>query len=66
MAPQVFDWTVPKEWNIRDAYVKNSKRERVIDFQKSNLHVMSYSVTGAGDHVFTGSEEALVYSSGSP
>ena len=41
---QVFDWTVPKEWNIRDAYVKNSKGERIIDFRRSNLHVMSYSV----------------------
>jgi aminopeptidase-like protein len=41
---QVFDWTVPKEWNIRDAYVKNSKGERVIDFQKSNLHVLNYSI----------------------
>jgi aminopeptidase-like protein len=41
---QVFDWTVPDEWSIRDAYVKNSKGERVIDFQKSNLHVMSYTV----------------------
>jgi aminopeptidase-like protein len=41
---QVFDWTVPKEWNIRDAFVKNSQGERVIDFQKSNLHVLNYSV----------------------
>jgi aminopeptidase-like protein len=41
---QVFDWTVPKEWNIRDAYVKNSAGERVIDFRKSNLHVVNYSV----------------------
>lgn len=41
---QVFDWTVPKEWNIRDAYVKNSSGERVIDFRKSNLHVVNYSV----------------------
>src|SRR5580658_840385 len=41
---QVFDWTVPREWNIRDAYVKNSRGERVIDFQRSNLHVLNYSV----------------------
>ena len=41
---QVFDWTVPKEWNIRDAYVKNSRGEKVIDFQKSNLHILNYSV----------------------
>jgi aminopeptidase-like protein len=41
---QVFDWTVPREWNIRDAYVANSYGERVIDFRASNLHVVSYSV----------------------
>ena len=41
---QVFDWTVPREWNIRDAYVKNSRGERIIDFKKSNLHVLNYSV----------------------
>jgi aminopeptidase-like protein len=41
---EVFDWTIPKEWNIRDAYVKNSKGDRVIDFQKSNLHILNYSV----------------------
>ncbi|MFZ4661206.1 MAG: DUF4910 domain-containing protein [Caldilineaceae bacterium] len=39
----VFDWTVPKEWNIRDAYVKNASGEKVIDFQQSNLHVLNYS-----------------------
>jgi aminopeptidase-like protein len=41
---KVFDWIVPKEWNIRDAFVKNSKGEKVIDFRKSNLHVLNYSV----------------------
>lgn len=40
----VFDWTVPREWNIRDAYVKNARGERVIDFRASSLHVVSYSV----------------------
>jgi aminopeptidase-like protein len=45
---QVFDWTVPKEWNIRDAYVKNSRGERVIDFQRSNLHVVNYSIPVRG------------------
>jgi aminopeptidase-like protein len=41
---QVFDWTVPKEWNIRDAYVKGPDGRKVIDFRNSNLHVLNYSV----------------------
>lgn len=41
---KVFDWTVPLEWNVRDAYVKDSQGQRVIDFRKSNLHVLNYSV----------------------
>jgi aminopeptidase-like protein len=40
---RVFDWTIPKEWNIRNAYVKNSKGEKIIDFQRSNLHILNYS-----------------------
>jgi aminopeptidase-like protein len=40
----VLDWTVPKEWNIRDAYVADPEGRRVIDFTMSNLHVVGYSV----------------------
>ena len=44
----VLDWTVPQEWNIRDAYVANALGQRVVDFHKSNLHVVNYSVPVKG------------------
>jgi aminopeptidase-like protein len=40
----VLDWTVPREWNIADAYVADSAGRRVIDFREHNLHVVNYSV----------------------
>ena len=46
---KVFDWTIPKEWNIYDAYIKDEKGQRIIDFKKSNLHVVNYSSPISGE-----------------
>ena len=57
----VLDWAIPEEWNIFDAWIKNSQGERVVDFQRSNLHVVNFStpvrktmsVVELKRHVFT-------------
>lgn len=40
---QVFDWTVPAEWSVKEAYVENYNGKRIIDFADNNLHLVSYS-----------------------
>lgn len=41
---KVFDWTIPKEWDVSSAYIKNSKGEKIVDFKNSNLHLLNYSI----------------------
>src|ERR1700757_5213302 len=40
---EVFDWTIPKEWNIKDAYIKDLHGVRILDFRRCNLNVLNYS-----------------------
>ena len=39
---KVFDWIIPKEWNIREAYISKGKK-KIVDFKKNNLHIVGYS-----------------------
>ncbi len=57
----IFDWTVPREWNIRGASIRNSAGEKIVDFRDCNLHVVNYSapvdatvpLKTLKEHVFT-------------
>ncbi len=40
---KVFDWQIPKEWNVKDAYIENLLGKKIVDFNQNNLHLMSYS-----------------------
>ena len=40
---KVFDWKVPPEWNIKNAYIQDKFGKKIIDFSKNNLHVVGYS-----------------------
>lgn len=49
---ECFDWKVPPEWNIKEAWIKNSKGEKIVDFSKSNLHILGYSEAFQGNLSF--------------
>ena len=46
---EVFDWQIPKEWNIREAYIITPDGEKICDFQLNNLHIVNYSIPFEGE-----------------
>ncbi len=63
---QVFDWTVPKEWNIRGGYLEDEQGSRIVDFADSNLHVLGYSAPIDAQMSFEELEEHLYTMPGQP
>ena len=41
---KVFDWKIPPEWNVKNAYVKDKFGKKIIDFNENNLHLIGYSI----------------------
>ena len=41
---KVFDWIVPNEWNVNEAYIIDPSGKKICDFKKNNLHLVNYSV----------------------
>lgn len=58
---KIFDWTIPKEWKLNDAYIKNSKGEKIIDIKNHNLHILSYSIPFKGKLSFDELNKKLYY-----
>ena len=42
---KVFDWIIPDEWHVQEAYIEDNNKKRIIDFKNNNLHVLNYSIS---------------------
>jgi aminopeptidase-like protein len=49
---QVFDWEIPKEWNIEDAFIITPDGKKICDFSQNNLHIVNYSIPFEGELSF--------------
>jgi len=58
---QVFDWEIPKEWNISDAYIITPEGKKICDFKKNNLHLINYSIPVNKELSFDELKQHLVY-----
>ena len=56
---KVFDWTVPQEWAVREAYIITPSGKKICDFSKNNLHLLGYSIPFSGELTFDELKEHL-------
>lgn len=47
-----YDWVIPEEWNVQDAYISDLSGKRIVDFKKNNLHLVNYSVPFDGEMAY--------------
>jgi aminopeptidase-like protein len=60
-----FDWTIPKEWSVKEAYIISPEGEKICDFSKNNLHLLGYSIPFTGkvdlselkEHLYTAPDQ---------
>jgi aminopeptidase-like protein len=56
---KVFDWTVPQEWAVREAYIITPSGKKICNFSKNNLHLLGYSIPFSGELTFSELKEHL-------
>jgi len=63
---QVFDWTIPEEWNVKNAWIKSPDGKKLIDIAECNIHLMSYSVPFSGKLSFEDLKKNLYFDEENP
>ena len=58
---RISDWVIPLEWNVKDAYIQNIRKEKILDFKENNLHLMGYSIPFEGKLSFKELEKKIKY-----
>ena len=58
---KVFDWKIPLEWNVNEAYLKDNNNKKIIDFAKNNLHLLGYSKKFIGNVTLKNLKDKLHY-----
>ena len=63
---RISDWVIPLEWNVKDAYIQNIRKEKILDFKENNLDLMAYSIPFEGKLSFKELEKKIKYIKSKP